>query len=146
MDPTLTSAMAAVVGSLVGGFSSFAGNWAVQRAQVRRELLQCRTAYRQRLYSNFIKEASQLLAHSLTHQIDDPSRMVTLYAMVTKIRLFCSDPVLQAADAIMTKVFLNYGQTNLTIDQVRERVMSSHREDPFKEFGLACRQELDGVR
>jgi membrane protein YqaA with SNARE-associated domain len=64
MDPALITALAAVAGSLVGGFASFATTFFTQRYQARRDLLSKDAANREKLYSQFIKE--------VTNQIKEP--------------------------------------------------------------------------
>jgi hypothetical protein len=57
MDPAILSATAALVGSLVGGVSTFAAYWLTQRVQLRAQSLMKRHAEREALYAEFIIEA-----------------------------------------------------------------------------------------
>jgi NADPH:quinone reductase-like Zn-dependent oxidoreductase len=51
MDPAILSATAALVGSLVGGVSTFAAYWLTQRVQIRAQGLMKRHAERETLYA-----------------------------------------------------------------------------------------------
>jgi hypothetical protein len=61
----MDSAFSAVMGSLVGAFTSFVTTYANQRAQCRRDFLSRQFAQRETLYSEFINEAARLMADSL---------------------------------------------------------------------------------
>jgi len=67
MDAAYLSACAALAGSAVGGFTSFAASWQSQRVQVRAQQLSYDKSRRQELYRDFINEASRLHADSLVH-------------------------------------------------------------------------------
>jgi hypothetical protein len=54
MDSAWISAFSAVMGSLVGAFTSFVTTYANQRAQYRRDFLSKQFAQRENLYSEFI--------------------------------------------------------------------------------------------
>jgi hypothetical protein len=56
MDPAIVSAMAAVLGSLVGGSATVATAWITQRTLSKRELIRAEIRKRERLYGQFISE------------------------------------------------------------------------------------------
>jgi hypothetical protein len=60
MDTAWISAFSAVMGSLVGAFTSFVTTYANQRAQYRRDFLSKQFAQRENLYSEFISVISAL--------------------------------------------------------------------------------------
>ena len=78
MDPAIQSAaitaLAAVMGSLVGGLASFLTTYFTQRNQAHRDLLSRDAAHREELYSQFIKEAANLYVDSLDKTLRTPSR------------------------------------------------------------------------
>ena len=49
------------------------------------------------LYNDFIAEASRIFVDSLTHQTEDPTNMMPLYALVGRMRLVSSRGVINAA-------------------------------------------------
>ena len=59
MNPASISALAAIVGSIVGALGSGASTWVTQRLQERREFLNKKFAQREQLYSDFISETAK---------------------------------------------------------------------------------------
>jgi hypothetical protein len=64
MDPAIVSAMAAVLGSLVGGSATVVTAWITQRTLSKRELMGAEIRTRQTLYGEFIRECSKLVVDS----------------------------------------------------------------------------------
>jgi hypothetical protein len=61
MDPTIVSALSAVLGSAVGGSATLATAWITQKTQSRREIVAAEIRKREALYGEFIAECSKLL-------------------------------------------------------------------------------------
>src|SRR5205085_5586923 len=55
-------------------------------------------------FSEFIEEASKLFTDALTHQFDDPSKFVRLYALVGKLRLCAPSNVIAKAEEVMQHI------------------------------------------
>ena len=142
MDTAWISAFSAVMGSLVGAFTSFVTTYANQRAQYRRDFLSRQFAMRETLYSEFINEAARLQVDSLDHQMEQPSTLVAIYALANRIRLNASDEVVQAASNAIQTIVESYRRPKMTAEQIRS---GAYLEipDPVKEFGEACRKELN---
>jgi hypothetical protein len=87
MDSAWISAFSAVMGSLVGAFTSFVTTYANQRAQYRRDFLSRQFAQRENLYAEFINEAARLMADSLEQEMVKPSAFVAIYGLENRIRL-----------------------------------------------------------
>jgi hypothetical protein len=68
--PAILSATGALVGSLVGGVSTFAAYWLTQRVQIRAQALMKRYAEREALYAEFIVEASKRFADAWSHHAE----------------------------------------------------------------------------
>src|SRR5467141_5150795 len=98
MDSAWIGAFSAVMGSLVGGFTSFVTTYTNQRHQYRRDFLSKQFTQRETLYSEFINEAARLQVESLDSQMEKASGLVTIYALLNRIRLTASDEVVRAAD------------------------------------------------
>jgi hypothetical protein len=60
-------------GSLVGALGSSASAWISQRHQNRRDLLAKKIFHREQLYSDFIKESAQAMAHVMQHGFQAPA-------------------------------------------------------------------------
>ena len=64
MDNAYMSAVAALAGSATGGLASFATTWLTQHAQERAQRFAQAMARRERLYGEFIEEASGVTARA----------------------------------------------------------------------------------
>ena len=141
MDTAWISAFSAVMGSLVGAFTSFVTTYANQRAQYRRDFLSRQFAQRENLYAQFIDEAARLMADSLEQDVIKPSTLVPIYGLENRIQLNASDEVVQAARSAIRKIVESYRRPKMTEEDVR-RGAYLDIEDTVKEFGVACRKEL----
>ena len=88
MDPAILSATAALVGSLVGGVSTFAAYWLTQRVQLRAQALMKRHAEREALYAEFIVEASKRLADAWSHHAESPDVVAVLFSAIERMRVY----------------------------------------------------------
>jgi hypothetical protein len=141
MDTALIGAFSAVMGSLVGGLTSFLTTYANQRAQYRRDFLSRQFAQRENLYSEFINEAARLQVDSLEHELVKPSTLVTIYALGNRIRLNSSQEVVQAAENAVREIIASYRQPKMTDDHIRRQAYLEIK-DSVKDFGEAARKEL----
>jgi len=145
MDGAIIPAMAGVLGSLVGSSAAVATAWITQRAVNRRELTQRELRKREALYGEFIAECARLLVDAYTHTLDAPERLLPLYALVNRIRLCASQPVLVEAEHLLTRITDQYFSRNLTLDEMRQ-LTHSESADPMRAFGEACRVEFKKMR
>jgi hypothetical protein len=141
MDVAYTSAFAALAGSAIGAFASFATTWLTQHQQERATRLAQEMSRRERLYGEFIDEASRLLADALTHHLEEPSKMVPLYAIMGKLRLFASPKVVTRADEVMAHLVEIYDLPNADFRKPSDRP-TPDRVDILRAFGDACREDL----
>jgi hypothetical protein len=142
MDTAWISAFSAVMGSLVGAFTSFVTTYANQRAQYRRDFLSRQFAQRENLYSEFINEAARLVTDSLEQEMIKPSALVRIYGLENRIRLNASDEVVQAARSAIQEIVESYRRPPMTEEEIR-RGAYLEIKDPVKGFGEACRKELN---
>jgi hypothetical protein len=145
MDHAIVTAMAGVLGSLVGGSATVATAWITQKTVNRRELTQLEMRKREALYGEFITECAKQVMDAFTHTLDTPEKLLPLYAMLNRIRLSASQPVLTEAERLLTRITDQYFSRNLTIDEIRD-LAHSEGADPLKKFGEACRAEIKAVR
>ena len=115
MNATLISALAAFGGSSVGALGPVLSSYVLQRSAAQCELSNRQIALRESLYSDFIKEASRLYATSLTQALENLDDLVALYALVSRIRLFASEPVVRAAEEFVKQIVGHYGKPNLRV-------------------------------
>ena len=149
MGGEVTSGMAAIMGAIVGGLASLTSTWIGERSRHRRDLLQREIVKRESAYSDFIERASKVYAASATHRIDDDDKelegMVSLYAVASRIRLFASDHVIKEAENVLERIFLQYGDANMSVEQLRKTAVET-RDDPLKPFSVICRRELQDIQ
>ena len=144
MNSGMIAASAAVFGSLVGALGSVAGTWITQRHQDIRDLLAKTIVRRESLYSDFIAESARLLVDAMVQNNSDPQKLIPLYALLSRIRLSSSTPVLETAEAVIRIILSTYPKPNLTPEQIESRAMSGN--DPLRQFSDACRKELDSIQ
>ena len=142
MDSAWISAFSAVMGSMVGAFTSFVTTYANQRAQYKRDFLSRQFAQRETLYSEFINEAARLQVDSLEHQLEQPGILVAIYALANRIRLNASEEVVEAATNAIQIVVESYRRPKMDVEDIR-RGAYLEIPDPVKEFGESCRKELN---
>jgi hypothetical protein len=145
MDSAIVSVMAGVLGSLVGGSAAVGTAWVTQRTVSQRELIQEEMRKRETLYGEFIAECAKLLVDAFTHTLDKPDTLLPLYALINRIRLSASPPVLAEAECLLRRITEQYFSRNLTLEEMRE-LTRSEGADPLKSFGEACRLELKSIR
>ena len=144
MNPGMITALAAIAGSLVGALGSAVGTWITARHQDRRDLLGKQIARREELYSDFIGESARLLVDAMQHNADDVQKMLPVYALVSRIRLSSSGPVLQEAEEIIRTIVRTYPEPNLTAEQIESQ--ATNGKDPLRRFSDVCRAELDSLQ
>jgi len=100
---------------------------------------------RQKLYKQFIEEASKLYADALVHDNSEVSTLVSVYALIGRMRVLSSDAVIEGAEAVVRKIIDTYFSPNRTFPELRE-LMNSRAMDPLREFSEACRNELRALK
>ena len=145
MDTALVGAMTGVLGSLVGGSASVATTWMAQKTLSRRELAFEEIKKREALYGEFIRECAKLIMDAFTHMLDQPEKLLPIYALINRIRLCGSRNVLTEAERLLERITDQYFAKNLTVEELRGLVRSDNA-DPLRAFGEACRAELKTMR
>jgi len=67
-----------------------------------------------------------------------------IFALVSRIRLLASPHVVKAAEDFVKIIVRNYGEPNVTLEQMRAAALSS-KADPLAVFSAACRKELRDI-
>ena len=146
MDTTAASALAAILGSLVGASATIGTTWITQRFQTRRERISAEVRQKEDLYREFITESSKLLIDSLDHHIDEPAKLLQVYALLSRIRLRSSDAVVAAAELAIQRIVDQYFSPNMSTEELRALAFSrGELDDPLKAFSEACRVEIKGL-
>ena len=143
MNTAIISALAAILGSVVGGTATILTAWMTQRFQSRREYARAEAQKKEALYTEFIAECSKLLIDSLDHNLDKPELLVQVYALINRIRLNSSDAVVTAAESAVSRIVRRYTLPNLSAEEIASLAKTPQtRDDPLKPFSEACRAEL----
>jgi len=140
----IIAALAAIAGSLVGALGSAVGTWITARHQDRRDLLGKQIARREVLYSDFIGESARLLVDAMQHNDSDLQKLIPVYALLSRIRLSSSDPVLHTAEEVIKTIVNTYPEPNLTADQIESRAVNG--QNPLRQFSETCRTELESLQ
>ena len=144
MDVGYISALSALAGSAIGALASLATTWLTQHSQTRvMQRVQDR-ARREALYSEFIGEASKLFADAITHELDDPAKLVELYAISSRIRLFGDPRTLEEAERVVNQIGAAYFAPNKDLQLLADMAKGTEFDLLFA-FSNACRAELDRV-
>ena len=141
MDAAYLPALSALAGSAIGAMASFATTWLTQHSQERATLLVQDRARREALYGEFIREASTLFGDAFRHELDDPAKLVNLYAIVNKIRLFGELETLQEAERVMQRIGETYFAPNKDLAAFAD-IRDASDLDPLCAFSTVCRREL----
>jgi hypothetical protein len=146
MDPGILPAVSGLIGSLVGGISTFAASWLTQRGQVRTQTLVQRAMQRETLYAEFIIEASRRVVDAWSHQAESPAVVAGLYSAVERMRLISSNEIVDAAEKVLRNVIDAYAAPDKTFEEMRAYIKAEADYDPLREFSRICRSELTALR
>ena len=81
---------------------------------------------------------------AFTHTLQNPEKLLQVYALVNRIRLCASPAVLTEAERLIGLITDQYFSVNLTVEDMR-RIARSAEADPMRPFGEACRAELGSL-
>jgi hypothetical protein len=146
MNEVVISAVAALTGSALGGLTPIISNYLVQRGLTQRELLTHELVQRQNLYAEFIRCGTTLYVSVTTKEPQDENLddLVKLYALVGRIRLYASAPIIEAAQDFAALVTEKYGSAAISIEDLRSATLKPHL-DPLQPFSVQCRKELEEI-
>ena len=141
MDAGYVTALAGLAGALIGSLANVVTTWATHSSQLRDKHDGADHAMKQKLFNEFIAEASRLYADALSHQKDDVTDLVGLYALVARIRLVSPGPVVDAAEDAMKAIAEAYLSPNRTLREIRTLAEQGHL-DFLSRFGEESRVHL----
>lgn len=145
MDSTIVSALAAVLGSLVGGAATIAATLVSQKTRSKHKMVQAEIKKRETLYGEFISECCKRAIDSFESSLDKPEVLLTMYELVNRIRLCSSDAVLEEAQQAVAVILDQYFSSNLSLEETRALLRKGLDADPLRRFAEACRFELKGL-
>ena len=143
MDSAYLSTLAALAGSTIGGLTSLTASWLTQRVQFTAQQRVGDLNKRAQLYEAFIDEASKLYTEAFEHSDTDASKLVNLYALISKMRIMSSPQIVASADRVVRVIIETYLAPNKTFGDVLE-LLDNDALNPLRAFSNACREELRG--
>jgi hypothetical protein len=141
MNSAYVPAFAALAGSAIGALTSLASAWFTQHHQDRVRRLSGEKTRRQKLYKQFINEASKLYADALAHNQAEISALVSIYALISRMRVVSDSVVVEKAEAVTDLIIDTYFIPNKNFSDLRELVRGP-AANPLGAFSEACRTEL----
>jgi hypothetical protein len=142
-SPAAIPTLSAIAGSVIGALTSMITTWSTQRHRERRELVAQKTAHLEQLYSDFINESARLLVDAVLHSLDEPSTLVPIYALISRIRLRSSTEVIESGERLIATILKVYFDPKLTPEEIQSA--ASKHNDHLQEFSNACRRELESL-
>ena len=142
MDAGYITALAALGGAALGGFTSFATSWTTQRVQMNAERAASSKSRRQKLYNAFIDGAAKMYGDALIHDKLELSGLIELYAILSRMRVLSSAAVIESADKVVRVITETYSQPNKSELEIEEMIESG-TIDLLKGFSEACRREFE---
>jgi len=146
MNSTYLPAIAALAGSAVGGLTSFMAAWFTQHRQDHAIRVAQDRARRQKVYGKFIDEASKLYADSLIHDKAEVAALVSVYALISRMRVVSSVAVIEKAEAVVRVSIDTYFAPNKTFPEFRQLMNSHLLGEPLRAFSEECRAELNNIQ
>ena len=143
-NPAAIPTLSAFGGSLIGALSSTLSAWIGQRQRERRELVANEVSQLEQLYSDFINESARLLVDAVQHSLKDPSTLVPIYALISRIRLRSSTEVIESGERLIETILKVYIEPNLTPEEIQSA--ANKHNDHLQEFSNVCRAELESLR
>jgi hypothetical protein len=89
--------------------------WLAQNTRNKCEAARAEFAKREALYGEFINECSKRVMDSLERNLDKPHTLLSIYALLNRIRLCASDAVLTQAIELVKSIMEQYFAPNVSI-------------------------------
>ena len=146
-EPTVMSAVSALVGALIGGGGSLASAVYTQRYQDRLQRVSREANKRASVYASFMMSASKMFLKS---HVNDGFTLngdeQHLIALVDRMRLFAPPEIIEAAEAVIRKVVEISLQPSIDLKQLTMEDVAKYSEaDLLLPFSLTCRADLDNL-
>ena len=142
MNASYVTVIAALGGAALGGFTSFATSWTTLHAQMKSEQTANSKSRRQKLYKQFIDEASKIYGDALIHHSLELSGLIGLYALISRMRVISSPLVIENASRVVRAITDTYSQPNKTPAEL-EAMIHDDSVDLLQGFSDACRKEFE---
>ena len=142
MDSGYITAFAALGGAALGGLTSFATSWTTLRIQMKSQRSASSKSKRQKLYKAFIDDAARIYGDALMHDKLETTGLIDLHALVSRMRIVSSAPVIETAVNVVKVITETYSQPNKSPEEI-EAMISNGSVDILQSFSEACRDEFE---
>jgi hypothetical protein len=142
MDSGYITAFAALGGAALGGLTSFATSWTTLRIQMKSQRSASSKSKRQKLYKAFIDGAARIYGDALIHDKLETTGLIDLHALVSRMRIVSSEPVIETAVNVVKVITETYSQPNKSPEEI-EAMISNGSVDILQRFSEACRDEFE---
>jgi hypothetical protein len=142
VDPAYLTGLAIFSGSLVGALTSLTSAWLTKQHEARHQRASEAKLWRQRLYAQFIDEASKLYVDALVRDQAEAPAMVSLYGLIGKIRMTSNANIVESADAVIRTIFRTYSCPSKSTPELQDLILKRKFVDPVLAFSEVCRDEL----
>ena len=145
IEPPLLSALAALIGALMGGGASLVAAIYTQRYQNRLQRIARETTKRETVYADFIMNASKLLLKAqIRNEITLGGDEQQLVGLTDRMRLFAPPSVIAEAEAVIRALIEVSLKPGVAPRDLAVAALSGNPvPDPLLSFSLACRSDLD---
>jgi len=140
-----SSTLAALAGSMVGGLTTLAVSWMAQRTQVQVALRGKDRATRQKLYKQFIEEATKLYGDALVNSAVEMPMLIGIYALIGRMRVISSARIVDKAEIALRAIVDTYFSPNKTVADLHEEI-NRDKLDVLRDFSSAAREELTALK
>jgi hypothetical protein len=142
MDSGYITALAALGGAALGGLTSFGTSWITLRTQMKAQRSAGSKSERQKLYKAFIDNAAKIYGDALIHDKLEITGLIDLHALVSRMRIVSSGPVIGTAVNVVKVITETYSQPNRSPEEI-EAMVSNGSVDVLRSFSEACRDEFE---
>jgi hypothetical protein len=142
MEPAHLSGFAVFAGSVVVALGSLASAWLTKKHEARTRRASENKVGRQKLYAQFIEEASKLYVDALVRDQAEASAMVGIYALISRMRMVSNADVVENAEAVIRTILSTYSRPNKTFPELQNHMLNRGFVDPLLNFSEVCRDEL----
>jgi len=97
---------------------------------------------RQKLYKAFIDDAARTYGDALIHDNLETTGLINLHALVSRMRIVSSRPVIESAVKVVKVITDTYSQPNKSPAEI-ESMISNGSVDILLSFSESCREEFE---
>ena len=120
-------------------------SWMAQRTQVQAGLRAKDRTTRQRLYKQFIEEASKLYGDALVNSAVEIPMLIGIYALIGRMRVISSARIVDKAEIALRAIVDMYFSPNKTVAELHEEI-GRDKLDILRDFSSAAREELAALK